>query len=220
MKLSWILSSNLAFIVSSIALLTSCTPQRALKTKNFLTTADSIDLALEYQMEHYPVSQYIDVYKNFMQDFFGPGHHLKDTAASDRYLRYELSQESDFEGPIYEPTGYQGNFYRVNLSVIREGLVPYETFFNSFVESVQGIVPPTDEDWKRKWGVIDSIIIAKDIHFYNETDDRETLKRQFEEGDFIVHHSQRYNDSVRFHYRIISRANFLRDILPLLLSDI
>ncbi len=39
---------------------------------------DSIKWAVIYQLEHYPESELRDVYKNFMQDYFGPGHILKD----------------------------------------------------------------------------------------------------------------------------------------------
>lgn len=180
------------------------------------SVADSIAEALDYQMSHYPSSQYRDVYKNFMQDFFGPGHILADTAASARYLRHELEEEGPFEGPLYEKTGYKGNFYRVNLSLIKDSIVPYETFFPAFVESVQGITPPSGEDWMKTWNLIDSIIIAKELHFPDEDTDRKELQSQFAEGNYIAHHSRRFNDSVHFHYRIISRANFETIILPLI----
>ena len=177
---------------------------------------DSISEAIDYQLTHYPASQYRDVYKNFMQDFFGPGHILADTAASAKYLREELAEEEPFDGPLYEPTGFRGNFYRVNLSLIRDGVVPYDVFFPSFVESVQGIVPPSGEEWMHTWSVIDSVITAKGITFHDEEADRSALGQQFAEGNFIAHHSKRYNDSVHFHYRIISRARFEADILPLI----
>ena len=180
------------------------------------TLPDSINLALDYQIANYPVSQYRDIYKNFMQDFFGPGHILTDTSASARYLRYELSLDEPFEGPLYEPTGYKGNFYRVNLSLIRDSIVPYDQFFSSFVESVQSIELPSGEAWMKTWHTIDSVITARNIHFVNEETDRAELDAQFAEGNYIVHHSQRYNDSTHFHYRIISRDLFHRDILPLL----
>ncbi len=180
------------------------------------TIADSISEALDYQMSHYPASQYRDVYKNFMQDFFGPGHILADTAASARYLRHELAEEGPFEGPLYEKTGFRGNFYRVNLSVIKDSLVPYDLFFNTFVESVQGITPPSGEEWMKTWTLIDSVISAKDIHFIDEEADRQALQTQFAEGNYIAHHSRRFNDSVHFHYRIISRENFESILLPLI----
>ena len=180
------------------------------------TIADSISDALDYQMSHYPSSQYRDVYKNFMQDFFGPGHILADTAASGRYLRQELAEDRPFDGPLYEKTGFRGNFYRVNLSLIKDGIVPYETFFPAFVESVQDIVPPSGEEWMKTWNLIDSVIIAKGLHFPDEDIDRKSLTYQFAEGNYIAHHSRRFNDSVHFHYRIISRDNFEKIILPLI----
>ena len=180
------------------------------------STADSISAALDYQMAHYPVSQYRDVYKNFMQDFFGPGHILADTAASGRYLRRELSEGRPFDGPLYEPTGYKGNFMRVNIGLIADGSIPYNLFFDTFVESVQDITPPPADEWMRTWSCIDSVIITKGFRFHNEESDREALKKQFAEGDYIVHHSQRYNDSVRFHYRIISTPLFRERLLPLI----
>lgn len=180
------------------------------------TVADSISEALDYQMEHYPASQYRDVYKNFMQDFFGPGHILADTAASGRYLRQELAGEDPFDGPLYEKTGFRGNFYRVNLSLIKDGTIPYDVFFPAFVESVQGIVPPSGEEWMKTWRVIDSVINEKGINFYDEETDRRDLGKQFAEGNYIAHHSRRFNDSVHFHYRIISRDNFEKIILPLI----
>lgn len=179
---------------------------------------DSIRLALQYQRDHYPVSQLRDVYKNFMQDFFGPGHILNDTAASARYLKRELAETDIFAGPAYEPTGFRGNFYRVNIGLIADGTIPYDTFFSNFVKSVQGIEAPDSAYWMNIWNRIDNEINKMDWRFENEEADRSALNEQFEEGNFIVHHSRAYNDSVKFHYRIISRDRFHADILPLIKS--
>ena len=177
---------------------------------------ESIRGALEYQRNNYPSSQYRDVYKNFMQDFFGPGHILNDTTASGKYLLYELSTTENFDGPDYEPTGFQGNFYRVNLRLIKDGIIPYDKFFEIFVESVQGIEPPSGEEWMTIWDEIDNEISVMGWKFQNEEKDRSDLSQQFQEGNYIVHHSDGYNQTVNFHYRIISRDNFLKYILPLL----
>ena len=117
---------------------------------------------------------------------------------------------------MYEPTGFRGNFYRVNLSLIRDSVVPYDVFFASFVESVKAITPPPAEEWMRTWSTIDSVITSKGISFPDEEADRSALRQQFAEGNFIAHHSRRFNDSVRFHYRIISRSRFESDIMPLI----
>lgn len=173
---------------------------------------DSIRSALEYQLDRYPASQYRDVYKNFMQDYFGPGHLLNDTVAAGKYLRYELENSEKFDGPDFEPTGFEGNFYRVNLRLIKDGTVPYGIFFDAFVRSVQGIIPPDGDSWMRIWGEIDNEISAAGITFENEAQDREGLEMQFREGDYIVHHSEAFNEANNFHYRIISKEIFNRDL--------
>ena len=185
-----------------------------IKAQNSMSRTDSIKSALQYQQTHYPSSQYRDVYKNFMQDYFGPGHLLNDTAASGRYLRHELATTENFDGPDFEPTGFQGNFYRVNLKLISDGTIPYDTFFDTFVESVLGIIPPDPEVWMNTWKEIDGQISEIGWIFKNERKDREDLAGQFKEGNFIVHHSDAYNDSVNFHYRIISKDKFENIILP------
>lgn len=185
-------------------------------TPSNMMLEDSISEALNYQLLHYPESQYVDVYKNFMQDFFGPMHILTDTAASSRYLKQELSESGCFEGPLYEKTGYKGNFYRVNLSLIKDGIIPYEVFFQNFVESVQGITPPDGDYWMAAWNIIDQVIKKKDLTFPNYESDRLELENNFKRGDYIAHHSKRFNDSVNFHYRIISRELFEKNILPLI----
>lgn len=177
---------------------------------------DSIKDALNYQIENYPISQYRDVYKNFMQDFFGPGHLLNDTSASGKYLRSELAEFEVMEGPDYEPTGYQGNFYRVNLRLIQDGIIPYNVFFDTFVNSVLGITPPDNKIWMNIWNQIDQVIKDMDIHFENEKADRQALAEQFAKNNFIAHHSKAFDENVNFHYRIISKDNFNNIILPLI----
>ena len=214
------MNSKISIISACLLFLTACgnKSSNTAEANNLskLTVADSISEALDYQLSNYPSSQYRDVYKNFMQDFFGPGHILADTAASGRYLRQELAEDGPFDGPMYEKTGFRGNFYRVNLSLIKDGIIPYETFFPAFVESVQGITPPSGEEWMKTWNLIDSVIVAKGLHFPDEDIDRQALAAQFTDGNYIAHHSRRFNDSVHFHYRIISRDNFENIILPLI----
>lgn len=179
---------------------------------------DSVIVAVDYQMTHYPCSQYRDVYKNFMQDFFGPGHMLNDTAASGRYLRRELEETDAFRGPLYEPTGLRGNFYRVNLSLIKDGIVPYDLYFDTFVSSVRAITPPSGAEWMSIWHRISAVIDSCSLRFPSEEKDRRALEEQFARGDYVVHHSDLYNRTVSFHYRIMERGAFERRILPLLVE--
>ena len=179
-------------------------------------THERIRQSVERQLELYPESTLRDLYKNFFQDRFGPGHIIADNTAADRYLRYELNTAEGFEGLDYEPTGYEGRFYRVNLSVIADGRVPYDKYFDAFVKSVNGITPISIEEWSKEWHEIDSVIVSMGLQLEDFSADRAEIKAMIEGGDYVMHHSQRFNDHYQPHYRIIERTIFESEILPLL----
>ena len=179
-------------------------------------THEKIRQSVERQLELYPESTLRDLYKNFFQDRFGPGHIIADNTAADRYLRYELNTAEGFEGLDYEPTGYEGRFYRVNLGVIADGRVPYDKYFDAFVRSVNGITPISIEEWNKEWHEIDSVIVSMGLQLEDLSADRAEIKALIEGGDYVMHHSQRFNDHYQPHYRIIERTIFENEILPLL----
>ena len=172
--------------------------------------------AVEQQLSQYPESTLRDLYKNFFQDRFGPGHIIADNSAADRYLRYELNTAEGFEGLDYEPTGYEGRFYRVNLGVIVDGRVPYDKYIDAFIRSVNGITPISIEEWSKEWHEIDSVIMTMGLQLEDLSADRAEIKALIEGGDYVMHHSQRFNDHYQPHYRIIERTIFENEILPLL----
>lgn len=172
--------------------------------------------AVERQMAAYPHSTLRDLYKNFFQDRFGPGHIIADTSSADRYLRYELSTAESMEGADYEPTGYEGRFVRVNLRVISDGRVPYDTFFDAFVRSVNGIEPMPIEEWEREWAMIDSVIQSMGLSLADADADRAEIAALIRGGEYVMHHSEQFNSHYQPHYRIIEREIFEREILPLL----
>ena len=177
---------------------------------------EKIRKAVESQLRMYPQSTLQDLYKSFFQDRFGPGHIIADTSAADRYLRYELESAKSLEGEDYEPTGYEGRFYRVNLGVIADGRVPYDKFFDAFVRSVNGIKPISIEQWSKEWQEIDSVIMAMNIELNDMQEDRAEIKSLIDGGNYVMHHSQLFNQHYQPHYRIIERTIFEKDILPLL----
>ncbi len=179
-------------------------------------THEKIRSAVEQQLLMYPESTLRDLYKNFFQDRFGPGHIIADESAADKYLRYELESAESFEGMDYEPTGYEGNFYRVNLGVIADGRVPYDKFFDAFVRSVNAIQPIGIEQWRKEWREIDSVIGAMGISIDDMDKDRAEIKALIDGGNYVMHHSQRFNEHYQPHYRIIERGIFEREIMPLI----
>lgn len=186
------------------------------EAQTVLPDSASVSAALRYQRENYPAAQLTDVYKNFFQDYFGPGHILSDLSKSKAYLDFELADTTAFEGPLYEPTGAEGNFYRVNLSVIHDGKVPYDTYFDAFVRSVNGIQPPEPQQWIDTWSFIDGIIRSNGYTYNDEKSDRELINEKLSSQDFVIHHSQAYDDTYHFRYRIIARDIFINEILPLI----
>lgn len=172
--------------------------------------------SVERQMERYPHSTLRDLYKNYFQDRFGPGHIIADEGAADGYLRYELANATSFEGDDYEPTGYEERFQRVNLGVIADGRVPYEVFFSAFVRSVNGIEPITIEQWREEWTEIDGVIAKMGLELENYEADRAEIKALIDGGDYVMHHSKLFEEHYDPHYRIIESEIFRKEILPLI----
>jgi hypothetical protein len=50
----------------------------------------------------------------------------------------------------------------------------------------------------------------------NVAEDRAEIEALIQGGDYVMHHSQRFNDYYQPHYRIIERNIFETEILPLL----
>lgn len=177
---------------------------------------DAVRLAVARQMETYPKSTLKDLYKNFFQDKFGPGHIIGDTTAAGNYLRRELASYTKTAGALAEPTGWEGNFLRVNLSVIKNNQVPYDVFFDAFVRSVNGIRPIAVAEWQKEWHQIEKIIRSMNLSLPDYESDKVEIENRLNKGEYVGHHSKLFEDRYSPHYRIISRAIFEKEILPLL----
>lgn len=202
--------TRIATYLTAVALLvvaTACTGD---------STRERIRQSVERQMERYPHSTLRDLYKNYFQDRFGPGHIIADEKAADNYLRYELENATTMEGDDYEPTGYEERFMRVNLGVIADGRVPYDKYLSAFVRSVNGIEPITIEQWREEWKVIDEVINEMQLNLPNYEADRAEIWALLERGEYVMHHSKLFEQHYDPHYRIIEREIFQREILPLI----
>ncbi|CAK7071269.1 hypothetical protein ACGE0T_04985 [Parabacteroides sp. APC149_11_2_Y6] len=177
---------------------------------------EAVRNAVARQMKAYPKSTLKDLYKNFFQDKFGPGHIISDTTSAGNYLRRELASYSEIEGEIAEPTGWEGNFYRVNLSVIKEGKIPYQTYFDAFIRSVQGIQPVAVSDWQKEWQAIELIIRSMNLSLPGYADDRKEIEERLERGEYVGHHSKVFEETYSPHYRIISKQIFEKELQPML----
>ena len=118
-----------------------------------------VESVVKRQLELYPQSRLIDLYKNFFQDKFGPGHMVADTAFAGAYIRRELAlMRSESGGKVVgltqsevaEVIGWEGRFVRVDLAVIEMGIVSYKRFSEAFFESSSSHILPDIEKWKRR----------------------------------------------------------------------
>ena len=170
--------------------------------------------AIEMQLVTYPESTLQDIYKSFYQEHFGPGHIISDTASARRYLMRELSEMGKTQSPYFEPTGCQGDYVRVYLSVVADSLITAEQLLDAFVRSANSRQDPI-VIWLEKWEAIISIILANKI----ELEDFETdlpLLTEAAQNNQAVHHSRRYNEVYHPHYRIVERSIFKRELMQAL----
>lgn len=176
------------------------------------------------QMRLYPSSSLKDLYKNFFQDTFGPGHLMSSAPDAESRMRNYLLQECeeaiDEPSPLsdYELTGYHGRFYRVNLSVINDGRVPFDVFFSAFMESARQFSLPSISDWATEWEIIEHIIKRQNLNLDNFDTDSSSIHTMLKQGQYASHHSKIYDTTYHPHYRLIERSVFEKSILPYLIS--
>lgn len=194
----------------------------------FLTEAQdaSIRQAIVQQVETYPASTLKDIYKNFFQDAFGPGHLMSNAPDAEQRMRNYLEQECEEAKkdinpcPDYELTGSHGRFYRVNLSVINDGRVPMNTFLNAFMKSAAQFSLPKVEDWKEEWIAIEKCIKELGYQIPDQAQDSAAIMNILDQGKYASHHSIAYNEAYHPHYRLIEKTIFEKELLPLIEFDI
>lgn len=168
--------------------------------------------AIERQMDTYPEARLQDIYKSFYQDHFGPGHLIKDTAMVRHYLFSEL-EKNDVSYPIYyEPTGCEGRFVRVFLSAVADSLISAEELLDAFMRSANEFKEPQTE-WVTEWAEIVRTIRENEIYVEGFDEDEPALTEAAKNHQ-AMHHSRAYNVAYCPHYRIVRRDIFEKEILP------
>lgn len=174
--------------------------------------AQTLQGALERQMDLYPEARLQDIYKSYYQDHFGPGHLITDTAMVRQYLFSELAK-NDVSYPIYyEPTGCEGRFVRVFLSAVADCLISAEELLDAFMRSANEFQEPQTE-WVTEWAEIVRTIRENEIYVEGFEEDEPALTEAAQNNQ-AMHHSRAYNDAYFPHYRIVRRDIFEKEILP------
>jgi len=169
-----------------------------------------IQAAVRSQLQQYPESSLQDIYKSFFQDEFGPGHLLEDTAGARKYLEYELSEMTSSGNYIAEPCGTGKNFYRVPLDLVKDSIITKSSLLSAFMESAASFRLPEIESWKKKWEEIVIVIERMKLDLPDFEEDKRSLEEMLSSGETIVHHSRKYEELYKPHYRILGKEHWLR----------
>ena len=180
--------------------------------------------AIRQQLQDYPESRVQDVYKCFCQDNLGPGHLIPDPQSARNYLESELrtfredldSVRYDVPSIMYYPVGDNGNYVRVDLSVVLDGLVSEEAYLDAFVRSANEGKRLTEEQWVAKWEEVKKVIRKHFPDIPDAQSDLEMIDAYVEKGDLIMHHSETFGEAYNPDYRIIARDIFEKEIKPLI----
>jgi glyoxylase-like metal-dependent hydrolase (beta-lactamase superfamily II) len=167
---------------------------------------EKVQQAVREQLKKYPESRLQDIYKSFFQDYFGPEHLIPDTAMAAAYLRQELAESDITPADVFiEPVGWEGRFYRVNLSAVKENKISFSVLLDVFVRSAGHAAKPPLPVWQAQWDEIVSHIDALQLHLPDYEADKENLRQILQSGHYAVHHSEAFNKAYHPHYRIVSR---------------
>ena len=166
---------------------------------------DAVKEAVSTQMEMFPESRLQDLYKSFFQDRFGPGHLVRDRQSALDYIRSECAEADTLTGPRTEPCGWEGNYVRVNLSVITDGTITAEDLTDALIASAKEVKAEDIERWKEEWAEI-AAIIEKTYPGIPELEaDKSRIAALLDSGQYACHHSSAYNAAYHPHYRIIEK---------------
>ena len=180
--------------------------------------------AIRQQLQDYPESRVQDIYKSFCQDNLGPGHLIPDPQSARNYLESELrifredldSARYDAPAITYYPVGDQGNYVRVDLIVVLDGLVGEDAYLDAFVRSANEGERLTEEQWVAKWKEVEKVIRKDFPDIPDAKEDLEMIDSYVEKGNLIMHHSEAFSDAYNPHYRIIAKDIFEKEIKPLI----
>ena len=168
------------------------------------------------QIENHPKQTLQDVYKSCYQDEYGPGHLIPNETTAINSLLQEINSIEEDYNPItlFEETGLNGNYLRVDLTLIQKEVVPFFVLFRALIISANIGSHKTDDDWSNIWTEIVDEIRNSTLTFENFEEDVVRLDEISKSKDKVVHHSELYENTYHPHYRIIEKSVFEKYIKP------
>lgn len=196
---------QIVFILAFISSCVSCSSNDSKDTKK-----EAIVKTIQEELILHPKGTLLDLYKNFFQGRFGPGHMISDTTSAIDYLMQELQNATRFDSVLWQAVGHEKHYYRVNLSLIRDGKIDVGDIVPAFIESANTADQPSIEFWVAEWNSILTIIEQMNINLPNFENDKKQISENLKNGITIGHHSSVYQNNYFPHYRIVSKYHFER----------
>ena len=179
-----------------------------------------IEKFVNWQMETYPESRLLDIYKSCFQDYMGAEHLVSDSERVKAYLDEELETTTldELMPWYYEPCGIDSNYYRVSIRAIKEDIISEEMLLDAFVRSANSVERPSVESWRNRWHMIIGTIDKMQLNLPHYEEDKLFIDSILSVGKYAISHSPEYREAYHPHYRIVEKSIFEREIKPMIES--
>ena len=181
-------------------------------------SAQDVEGFINRQMQTYPKSRLLDIYKSCFQDYMGAEHLVSDRQRVKAYLDEELNTISldDLMPWYYEPCGIDSSYYRVSIRAIKESLVSEDLLLNAFIRSANSEKRPSVESWSERWHKIIGTIDQMKLDLPNYQEDKQFIDSDLYVGKYAISHTPDYREAYHPHYRIVERNIFEKEIKSLI----
>lgn len=185
---------------------------------SLLLSAQDIEGFVNRQMQSYPKSRLLDLYKSCFQDFMGAEHLVSDRQRVKAYLDEELNTTTlnELMPWNYEPCGIDSNYYRVSIRTVKENVISEDMLLDAFIRSANSEKRPSVETWRERWHKIIGTIDRMNLSLPHYQDDKSFIDSILSVGKYAISHSPEYREAYHPHYRIVERDIFERALKPLI----
>lgn len=198
--------------MKNIALITICL------LCSIVLHAQDIEGFVHRQLQTYPQSRLLDLYKSCFQDYMGAEHLVSDRQGVKAYLDEELNTTTlnDLMPWNYEPCGIDSNYYRVSIRTIKENVISENMLLDAFIRSANTLKRLSVEEWSKRWHVIIGTIDQMQLGLPYYQQDKAFIDSILSVGRYAISHSPEYREAYHPHYRIVECGIFERELKPLI----
>ena len=138
------------------------------------------------QLDRYPKSRLLDIYKSCFQDYMGAEHLVTERDRVKAFLDEELKTTTlnDLMTWYYEPCGIDSCYYRVNIRTVKEKIITEELLLDAFVRSANSSRRPSLESWREKWHHILGTVDQMNFNLRNYQEDKRLIDSTLSVGQY------------------------------------